>query len=98
MTLPAVRVPLYANYDDQHDVVYISKEATTGEYADDDTEFDMWLRKREDDDTPQGVTIFGLRKFDENEANRIFERAALFLGVTRDEIKLRAGAVFSRMA
>lgn len=87
---------LYTNYDDQHDVFYISKGATTDEYADDDPEFDMWLRKREDDDTPQGVTIFGLRKFEENEINRIFERAALFLGVTRDEIKLRASAVFAR--
>ena len=86
---------LYTNYDKKHDVFYISKGATTVEYSEDDPEFDaLWLRKNEENDSPQGVTIFGLRKIPQHNRDRLFERIAAFLGVTKDDIGLRAGIVF----
>lgn len=85
---------LYTNYDEQNDVLYISKGATAIEYASDDEEFEnVWLRKNDEDELPQGVTIFGLKKLVEEERDRLFQRVALFLGVTKDEIMLRSNIV-----
>lgn len=85
---------LYTNYDAQNDVLYISKGATAVEYASDDEEFEnLWLRKNDEDESPQGVTIFGLKKLVQEERDMLFQRIALFLGVTRDEIMLRSNIV-----
>jgi hypothetical protein len=86
---------LYTNYDREHDVFYISKGASAPEYAEDDAEFaTMWLRKNEDNDEPQGVTIFGLRSLPEEQRMSLFHHVALFLGVTTDEIRLRSNPIF----
>lgn len=86
---------IYTNYDDKHDVFYISKGKTAIEYAEDDTKFEMWMRKNEEDDSPQGVTVFGLRKVPKENREELFQRIAIFLGVTKDEIGLRAGFIFN---
>ncbi len=88
---------LYTNYDAQHDVLYVSKGATALEYAEDDPEIaNIWLRRNDENDTPQGVTIFGLRKLPKNNRDAIFEKVAAFLSVTKDEVELRANVVFAR--
>lgn len=87
---------LYTNYDTQHDVFYVSKGTSAVEYAEDDSKFEqMWLRKNEETDAPQGVTIFGLKKLPAENREELFQRIASFLGVTSDEIGLRANSVFT---
>jgi hypothetical protein len=86
---------LYTNYDDGHDILYISRGPADAEYAEDDPQFaSMWLRKRDTDDAPQGVTIFGLKKLPIDQRDELFTRVASFLGVTKDEIGLRANIAF----
>ena len=88
---------LYTNYDEQHDIFYISKGSARLEYSEDDPDYEMlWLRRNDDDNSPQGVTIFGLKRIAGDERDNLFQRIALFLGATKDDIRLRAGVVFSR--
>lgn len=87
---------LYTNYDAQHDVFYLSRGGSAMEYAEDDPNFNgMWLRKRDEDDMPQGVTIFGLKNLPRENREALYERIAIFLGVTKDAIKLRINVVFA---
>ena len=84
---------LYSNYDKMHDVLYISKGITAAEYSEDDTEYaSLWLRRNEENDEPQGVTVFGLGKMSDIDRNVIVDRISSFLGVTRDAVRLRANS------
>ena len=85
---------LYTNYDKDHDVFYISKGSTAPEYAEDDPKFDyLWLRKNDENDAPQGVTIFGLRDVPPQDKESLFREIAFFLGVSKGDIELRANAI-----
>jgi hypothetical protein len=81
---------LYSNYDEPHDVFYLSRGSAKPEYAEDDPKYpDVWLRKNEEDDVAQGVTIFGLKNRSPEDIDELYQHVALFLGVTKDEVGLR---------
>ena len=85
---------LYTNYDKDHDVFYISKGSTAPEYAEDDPKFGyLWLRKNDENDAPQGVTVFGLRDVPPQDKESLFSEIAFFLGVSKGDIELRANAI-----
>lgn len=85
---------IYSNYDDGHDVLYLSRGPVATEYAEDDAVFDeVWLRKNEENDTPQGVTVFGIRDYSVEGRTALFAHIAKFLGVPKDEIELRTNSL-----
>jgi hypothetical protein len=91
---------IYSNYDEKHDVLYISNGASSVEYAEEDEEFGehLWLRHNEETEAHQGVTIFGLKALADASRDALVLRAADFLGVTADSLKLRLAPVLRTRA
>jgi len=77
----------YTDFDEDGDIVYISKGSVIDTYAaEDDADGDIWYCKSDSDDAPVGVTIFRAREREQKNSGWIAGVASAFLGLTREQI------------
>jgi hypothetical protein len=83
---------LYANFDDESDVLYISRGPSVISYASEDPhDPDIWYRYSDDDNSHTGVTIFRAKELKSREM--LAKIASYFLGVAETQIADRLANV-----
>jgi hypothetical protein len=81
---------IYSNYDEDADLLYISKGTAREAYVVDSDEDDrIWYRAAEEDDSPIGVTIFDLRRYWRQRVHELVQLISSFLNVPSAEIEGR---------
>jgi hypothetical protein len=89
---------IYSNYDPDGDVLYVSKGASVDEYTDGEDEMGVWHRRSEDDDTPTGVTVFGVRKWRTKDAAPLIQHIAEYLSIAPGDVDFRVKNALERAA
>jgi uncharacterized protein YuzE len=86
---------LYASFDKQSDILYISIGGSGTSFADDDPKDErIWLRYFEDNKSPSGVTIFDASTLWQEDPNRLMAHVSDFLDVSKSELEDRVTKFF----